>query len=150
MIYDQFAKDVTVDGVRGRQESLFFGILAGIIAAVLGAVIWMGITVATQAHVGFVALGIGALVGLTVRFCGNGRGLLFGIVGAVLTLISCLGGEVLAVAALSSSAQRDLFDTLMTLDLNQTMANILGHMDAIMYLIYGIGVFEGYKLSMRD
>jgi hypothetical protein len=145
----QFAKDVTMDGVRGREENLLFGTFAGIIAAIVGALIWMGITVATGLHVGYVALGVGALVGLAVRFVGNGRGMIFGIIGAVLTLIGCLGGEVLTVVQLSSTPQRDFYNTLMTLDLTQLVTNIFDRMDPIMYLIYAIGIFEGYKLSIR-
>jgi hypothetical protein len=145
----QFAKDVTMDGVRGREANLPFGILAGAIAAVIGAFIWMGITVATGMHVGYVALGVGALVGLAVRFVGNGRSAIFGIIGAVLTLIGCLGGEVLAVVQLTSTPQRDFFNTLTTIDLTQLVTNIFDRMDPIMYLIYAIGIFEGYKLSIR-
>jgi hypothetical protein len=145
----QFGKDVTMDGVRGREENLLFGIFAGAIAAGIGAAIWMGITVMTGVHVGYVALGVGALVGLTVRFVGNGRGMIFGIVGAVLTLLGCLGGEVLTVVQLASTPQRDFYDTLTTIDLNQLIANIFDRMDPMMYLIYAIGIFEGYKFSIR-
>jgi hypothetical protein len=145
----QFAKDATMDGVRGREANLPFGILAGTIAAIIGALIWMGITVATGLHVGFVALGVGALVGLTVRFVGNGRSVIFGIIGAVLTLIGCLGGEVLTVVQLASTPQRDFLNTLTTIDLTQLATNIFDKMDPIMYLIYAIGIFEGYKLSIR-
>ncbi|HEV3270758.1 MAG TPA: hypothetical protein VGZ93_01115 [Candidatus Methylacidiphilales bacterium] len=145
----QFAKDVTMDGVRGREENLLFGILAGAVAAILGAAIWMGITVVTGLHVGYVALGVGALVGMTVRYFGNGRGMIFGIVGAILTLLGCLGGEVLTVVQLASTPQRDFFTTLTTSDLTQLLANIVDQMSPIMYLIYAIGIFEGYKLSIR-
>jgi hypothetical protein len=145
----QFAKDATMDGVRGREANLPFGILAGAIAAIIGALIWMGITVATGLHVGYVALGVGALVGLTVRFVGNGRSAIFGIIGAVLTLIGCLGGEVLTVVQLASTPQRDFLNTLTTIDLTQLATNIFDKMDPIMYLIYAIGIFEGYKLSIR-
>jgi len=145
----QFSRDVTMDGVRGREENLLFGTLAGILAAIVGALIWMGITVATGMHVGYVALGVGALVGLTVRFVGNGRGMLFGIIGAVLTLIGCLGGEVLTVVQLASTAQRDFYNTLTTVDMTQLITNIFDRMDPITYLIYGIGIFEGYKFSIR-
>jgi phosphate/sulfate permease len=138
-----------MDGVSGRGENLFLGLLAGILAALAGAGIWMGITIATGLHVGYVALGVGALVGLAIRIAGNGRSMIFGIIGALLTLAGCLGGEILTVVQLSSSAQHDFYNTLTTLDLTQTVTNIVTHMDPIMYLIYAIGIFEGYKLSIR-
>jgi len=148
-VHQQFSRNVTTDGVRGHGENLFLGILAGTIAALLGAAIWMGITVVTGLHVGYVALGVGALVGLTIRYFGNGTGMIFGIVGAGLTLIGCLGGEILTVIQLSSSPQHDFFSTLTTVDLTRMVPRILDKMDSIMYLIYAIGIFEGYKLSIR-
>jgi hypothetical protein len=128
--------------------------LAGIIAAAIGAFIRMEIPVVTGLTEGYVTIGIGALlmgalVGLTVRFVGNGRGMLFGIIGAVLTLIGCLGGEILTVVQLASTAQRDFYNTLTTVDLSQLVTNIFDRMDSITYLIYGIGIFEGYTLSIR-
>jgi hypothetical protein len=145
----QFGKDVVWDGVRARGENLFLGILAGIFAAGVGALVWMGITVATGMHVGYVAIGVGALVGLAIRYAGNGRGMIYGIIGAVLTLAGCLGGDVLAVVQQSVSPERDFYNTLITLDLVQLITTIFSKMDPIMYLIYGIGIFEGYKLSIR-
>jgi len=146
---DQFAKDVTTDGVRGHGENLFLGIMAGAIAAIVGALIWMGITVATGLHVGYVALGVGALVGLTIRFAGNGTSMIFGVFGAVLTLLGCLGGEILTVVQLSATPQHDFFSLLTSVDLGQLVPRIVEKMDPIMYLIYAIGIFEGYKLSIR-
>lgn len=145
----QFGKDVAFDGVRGREENIPFGLLAGAIAAAVGAAIWMGITVATNMHIGYVAIGVGALVGLAVRVVGNGRSMIFGIIGAVLTLAGCLGGEILTVAQLAVSSEHDFFYTLTHLDLVETVTGIFNRMDAIMYVIYGIGIFEGYKLSIR-
>ncbi len=145
----QFAKDVVLDGVRGREENLPFGFLAGLLAAVVGALIWMGVAMATGWRVGLVAIAVGALVGLTVRMIGNGRGMIFGIVGAVLTLASCLGGEVLTQVQRATSEQHDFYQTLTTIDMVALITNIFNQMDPMMYLIYGIGIFEGYKLSIR-
>jgi len=145
----RFAKDVTWDGVRPLEENIPFGIFAGAIAAAVGAAIWMGITVATGMHVGYVALGVGALVGLAVRQIGHGNSMIFGIIGAFFTLIGCLGGEVLTVAQLSVTPHHDFYNVLMNMDLVQVITRIIEKTDPIMYFIYAIGIFEGYKLSMR-
>jgi len=149
LMTQQFAKDVSMDGVRGREANIPFGFLAGAIAAIVGALIWMGITIATNMHIGYVALGVGALVGFAVRIVGNGRSMVFGIIGAVLTFLGCLGGEILTVVQLSTSAQHDFFSVLTTINLTHLVPNIFNKMDPIMYLIYAIGIFEGYKLSIR-
>ena len=145
----QFSKDVTMDGVTGRSSNLFLGILSGLLAAIAGAVIWMGITMVTGMHIGFVALGVGALVGFAIRFAGHGSTMVFGIFGAIFTFLSCLCGEILAVLEASTSSQQGLFDLLRTTDLVQLVGNIFAHTDPIMYLIYAVGIFEGYKLSMQ-
>ena len=104
----------------------------------------------TGLHAEYVApLVVGAVVGFTVRYIGNGSGLTFGIIGAVLTLIGCLGGEIITVVQLASTPQRDFLNTLITIDLKQLIANVFDRMDLIMYLIYGIGIVEGYMLSLR-
>jgi hypothetical protein len=145
----QFGKDVAMDGVRGRGENLFLGVLAGAIAAAVGAAIWMGVAVATNSHLGLVALAVGALVGLTVRYAGNGTGMIFGIISALLTLIGCLGGEILTRVQQESTLQRNFYTTLTSVDLTQLLTSIFTQMGPMSYLIYGIGIYEGYKLSIR-
>jgi hypothetical protein len=145
----KFAGDVVTDGVRGHGENIILGILAGIVAAALGAVLWMTVAITTNLRGGLVALAIGALVGFAVRFAGNGRGIIFGIIGGVLTLLGCFGGEVLTVVQLSTNAERDFYQAMTSMDLGQLCANILDRTDALMYLIYAVGVFEGYKISIR-
>jgi hypothetical protein len=144
---DTFSRNVTTGSA--QDANFFLGIFAGLIAAIVGAAIWMGITVATGMHVGYVALGIGALVGFAIRFAGHGSSIIFGIFGALFTFLSCLGGEILAVLQRSTSAQTGLFDLIRTVDLVPLVSTIFAHTDPIMYLIYGIGIYEGYKFSMR-
>ena len=133
----------------GQGESLALGLLAGIVAAGVGAGVWMGVTLAMNgAHIGYMALGVGALVGLAIRLAGHGRSMIFGIMGAVLTLLGCLGGDILTLAQQASTPEHDFYSTLTSMDLTQVVPNIFSKMDAIMYLIYGIGIFEGYKLSI--
>ena len=58
------------------------GALAGLVAAITGAIVWAILTVTTECQIGWMALGVGALVGFALRI-GNG-GKLFGIMGAFL------------------------------------------------------------------
>jgi len=145
----QFAKEVAWDGVRGRGENVFVGFLAGLAAAAVGAAVWMWVTLATESHLGLVAIGVGALVGFAIRLAGNGQGLIYGLMGAVLTLAGCVSGEVLTLVQLSVTPDRDFYHTITTIDLVQLTSNMLSNMTPITYLIYGVGLFEGYKFSMR-
>src|SRR5258708_5169082 len=64
-----------------REQNLPLGILAGAGATIVGALIWMAITVATDMHIGIVAIGVGAAVGYAVRYAGKGVSKIFGYVG---------------------------------------------------------------------
>ncbi len=143
---DQFSKGVTV-GVENR-GNFVLGLMAGLLAAAIGAGIWMAIEVFFNLKIGYVALAIGALVGFAIRIGGHGSSPLYGILGAVLTLAGCLGGEILSNLYAASSAQQDMLDLAKSADYVQMIQNIFSKMDPISYLIYGIGIFEGYKLSI--
>ena len=144
----QFGRDAVYDGMQGG-NNYFLGLLAGIIAAAIGAFAWMEITIATHSHLGLVALGVGALVGFAIRMAGNGRSIIFGFMGAILTLLSCLCGEVMTAIQLASTVQLDFFETLKSVDLVALTERILSNTDPISYLIYGIGIFEGFKFSIK-
>ena len=138
-----------MDGVNGRGGNWLLGFLAGLVAAGIGAGAWMAVAVMLHAHVGYVAVAVGALVGLAIRVAGNGRSALFGMMGAVLTLAGCVVGEVLAVVQEAVTPEHDFYNLLTTLDLVGTVSTIFAKMDPVMYVIYGVGIFAGYKLSMK-
>jgi len=143
---DQYSKGMTV-GVEQR-GNFVLALLAGLLAAAIGAGIWMAVEVAVGLKVGYVALAIGALVGFSIRLGGHGSSPLFGVIGAVLTLAGCLGGEILSNLYLASSAQQSMVDLARSTDYVAMVQTIFTKMDPISYLIYGIGIFEGYKLSI--
>jgi hypothetical protein len=77
------------------QPNLLMGLIAGVIAMLIGAIVWGAITYFTGYQIGWIAIGIGFLVGVAIRFFGKGKSLTFGISGAVLSLIGCLLGNLL-------------------------------------------------------
>jgi hypothetical protein len=129
--------------------NLLLGILAGLGAAIVGALVWMGVTVATGLHVGYVALGVGALVGLAIRWAGRGTTPVFGFAGAILTIIGCIAGESLTVIQLIAAHQgQGFFDILPRVNPGKLVEAVITDSSPITYLIYAIGVWEGYKLSI--
>lgn len=131
-----------------QRGNVILGFLAGLFAAVIGAGIWMGVEVSLNLKIGYVAIAIGAMVGFAVRLAGHGSIPLYGVIGAVLTLAGCVGGEILSNLYLASSAQQSMVDLARSTDYVQMVQTIFTKMDPITYLIYGIGIFEGYKLSI--
>lgn len=80
-------------------------------AAVLGALAWALITATTGYEVGYVAWGIGLLIGFGAAGLG-GRGAGIGILCAALALVSIFAGKVLAVKFTIKNELRELVEPL--------------------------------------
>jgi len=87
------------------QQNLPLGIGAGVAAATLGATIWAVVTVLSGYQVGWMAVGIGFLVGFSLRF-GKGVEKIFGISGAILALFGCILGNFLSLVGLISQKEK--------------------------------------------
>ena len=79
-------------------------VLAGSIGGLVGAAIWAAISYAVNAEVGYVAWGIGGIVGIAVRFVAGEReeGIGPGVTAAVIAILAVLGGKYAAVHMLVS------------------------------------------------
>ena len=54
------------------QQDLGFAVIGGFAAAVVGAIFWAAVTVATNYQIGYMAVVVGLLVGFSVRYFGSG------------------------------------------------------------------------------
>ena len=77
------------------QPNLLMGLIGGVIAMLVGAIIWGAITYFTDYQIGWMAIGVGFLVGIAIKFFGRGKTSIFGISGALLALIGCLLGNLM-------------------------------------------------------
>lgn len=77
------------------QPNLLMGLIGGVIAMLVGAIVWGAITYFTDYQIGWMAVGVGFLVGIAIRFFGRGKTLIFGVSGATLALIGCLLGNLI-------------------------------------------------------
>jgi len=132
------------------EQSMVGGFLAGAVAALVGAGVWALVTILTGYQIGFMAIGVGFLVGLAVQFFGKGISKTFGVMGAALALIGCLLGNYFTVVHFVSEAEGlGFFDTLSQINpaaIPELMMVTFSPMDLI---FYGIAVYEGFKLSFR-
>ena len=133
-----------------REQNLPGAVLGGAIGAVGGAVAWAAVTVITNFQIGFMAIGVGILVGWLVRQLGKGMSQVFGVVGAVFAFLGCATGNLLtAVWMISNQTNRGVFDVLGLLGIEKSI-DLLGETFSGMDLVfYGIAIWEGYKLSFR-
>jgi hypothetical protein len=132
----------------GPKPSLLFGFIGGAVGALVGAIIWGLFTAITKWEIGWIALGIGALTGMGVRYFGNGHDPRFGAIGAILAGIGCFVGNVLAIYFMAVSLRPDLAGRILQhIDvLIQVMGANMTFIDGLFYLI---AIYEGFKFAMR-
>ena len=131
-------------------QNLPMGIVAGAVAALLGALAWGGITYATGHQIGWMAVGVGFLVGFAVQKFGQGIDKVYGIVGAALSLAGCVMGNLfascIAIANMEKVALSQVLAALNPDLIGQIMTATFHPMDV---LFYGVAVYEGYRFSFR-
>lgn len=134
-----------------RQQRLVLGATGGFIAALVGALIWAGITYASGYEIGWIAVGIGFLVGITVKVLGRGVTSTFGIVGGGMALLSVVLGKALAIVALVAfELQTDWLSVMTAVGPAGMLAIFQETFSPIDLLFYGIAIWEGFKLSVND
>ncbi len=134
-----------------EEQNLAMGTLYGLIAAFAGAAIWAGVTIATEYQIGWMAVGIGFLVGIAVRAGGKGIDQVFGFVGAVLSLVGCLLGNLFTVAwFMSQEFGVPIGDVLSGLDPESALELIASTFQVMDLLFYGLAIYFGYRYSFRQ
>ena len=143
--YEQFLYQI-----EGNQN-LVMGVIGGAGAALIGACVWAAVTVLTNFQIGWMAVGVGFLVGYAVRIFGKGLSNIYGFAGAALALFGCLAGNLLSVCAVISKQEAiPLIDLLSRLNYLIIFDLMKATFSPIDLLFYGIAVYEGYRFSFRQ
>ena len=107
-VSDPRQPSVKVYGAKPRTpQSEGSPLLAGVITAILLAVLWTLLVYATHHPVGVAAWGVGGLVGLTVAKFAREPGPSLGILAAVLTLAAAIFAKILILAFALGPILRD-------------------------------------------
>ncbi len=142
------ASSAALDPTNLPQSNLGLAIIGGAVAALIGAAAWAAVTITTGYQIGFMAIGVGFLVGFVVRHLGKGSTPVFGAVGALLSLAGCVVGNIVAFTGLIARASgQPLLSALSEISVPAIPAMLIGTFSAIDVLFYAIAVYEGYKLS---
>jgi hypothetical protein len=132
------------------EQDLARGAFAGFGAALLGACAWALITVLTGYQIGWMAIGVGFLVGYSVKTFGRGVDTVFGITGALFALLGCALGNLLSVAiVVASEAQVSTTFILSNLDFQAAKELMTATFNPMDLLFYGLALYEGYRFSFR-
>jgi hypothetical protein len=128
------------------QKKLLLGGFAGLAAAIIGAIIWAAVTVTTKYQIGFMALGVGALVGFAMRI-GNG-GKAFSILAALLALFGCILGNYFSLIGFASAdAHVPFFTMLNNADPGKVISLMWEDFMSMSIVFYALAAYEAYKFS---
>lgn len=155
------AEDVQFDAAKLEQimrdvkskQSLSLAILGGLAASIVAAIIWGLISFATGYQIGFMAIGVGFLVGYAVRYCGKGVTIPFGIVGAVLSLFGCLLGNLFMATIVLSRLEGSSFLVVFIAFLASPGIIVELYKETFSFMdlvFYAIAVYEGYRFSFYE
>ncbi len=97
-------------------------LIGGMIGGLIGAGIWAGITYATNYEIGWIAWGVGFLVGVGVRMgAQEWDGAAPGILAVVLALLAVVGGKYAAASLMVSGIGADLAVKVTEADVKESM-----------------------------
>jgi hypothetical protein len=144
---DQMQLERHLQEVRDNQN-LALGVMAGLVVAAVGAMVWAGVTYYTEYQIGWMAVAIGFGVGLTIRRTGKGVDASFGIAGAVLSLAGCLAGNILIYCAYIAKEEGvQVTEIVSQLDYQIAMEMLVDSFTPFDILFYGLALYYGYKNS---
>jgi hypothetical protein len=148
--------DASVDAMRLRlamnqardNQNPVMAIAGGIFAAVIGASLWAAISYFSDHQIGWMAVGVGFLVGWTVRTLGHGVDISFGVIGAALSLFGCALGNVLAICAIIAKQESLRFSEVFSrLDPSISLNLLRETFSPIDVIFYGLALYYGFKYS---
>lgn len=150
LVIDESKSKMLLQQIRDSQN-LSMGIVGGLGAAVLGSVVWATITALTMYQIGFMAIGVGFLVGFAIRKMGQGIDKVFGYFGAGLALLGCLVGNLLTTCIIVSSEENVALGQIISSLNFPTAVEIMKYtFSPIDLLFYGLALYYGYKFSFRQ
>lgn len=133
------------------EQNFPMALIAGAFAALAGAGAWAGVTVATGYQIGWMAIGVGVLVGYAVRYAGKGIELPYSVVGAVFALLGCVIGNLLTVSYFVAEEYGVPYDVVLADAMAPAFAiEMLTATFAPMdVLFYALAVYCGFKYAVR-
>lgn len=132
-------------------SNLVMGLVGGVGAMLASAVLWGIITYVTEYQISWMAIGVGAFVGFAIRKLGKGNSLIFGISGAVLSLLGCLLGNFLFYnGVLAKEWQAPFFDVFLAISFDPAAILEIFTLafDVRDLLFYAIAVYIGFRTAM--
>ena len=134
-----------------NQPSLLMGLIGGTVAMLVSAIIWGVISYVTEYQIGWMAIGVGFLVGIAIKFFGKGKSMMFGVSSAVLALIGCVLGNLIFYSGIIAREESASFLQVFFILLLQPAAAIevfsiaFGFMDIV---FYALAAYVGFSTAL--
>jgi hypothetical protein len=146
---DQFELEIRIRRLK-EEQNIGLGIIGGLVGMGVGAVIWALITVITEYQLGLIAIGVGILAGLGVRYLGKGFDTIYGIVGAVTALFGIVIGNVLTIVVfIAQEFDVTYMEVVQALDVTVIVEAMRLTFAPIDLLFYALAIYYGYRYAMR-
>lgn len=133
------------------EANLLMGLIGGGIAMLVSAIIWGVITYVTEYQIGWMAIGVGFLVGIAIQFFGRGKTPIYGISGAVLALLGCVLGNLIFYSGFIARQEGAAFFEVFFFFLVTPSALIELFTIAFEFmdiLFYGLAAWVGFSTAM--
>jgi hypothetical protein len=145
---DPVKMELYLQGVRDRQNH-FLALIAAAAAAAVGAAGWTVVTLVSKKQWVLLAIGIGYLVGYSVRLAGRGIDKSFGVIGAAFALLGVAAGKIGTMVVLLGQK--------MDLPIGQVLSMVDAHgfwnffkltFSVVDILFYALAVVLGYTSAI--
>jgi hypothetical protein len=133
-----------------RYQSFLYAFLGGLLITVVSIVTWCMVAAETGNKEVYLALIVGLLVGIAVRFFGAGIYRVFGVLAAVLSLAGSVLGYYLIQTSFLSDLQAAQFAKLVDYIRPEILFDIIQNAFVPLDLLfYGLATLLGYLLAIR-
>lgn len=130
------------------EQDFIKAVLFGLIAGIIGAILWACISVLIQLQFGVMAIGVGVLVGFTIKRFGKGITLRYSILGSIISLFGCLLGNFLMVVAFASKEMNiSFFQVFSHVDFSKIPQIMWSTAHPMDFVFYAITIYEGFRFS---
>lgn len=133
------------------KQNLPMAIIFGLVAALISAVIWAGIAVASGYEIGWLAIGVGFLVGKAVSLGGKGVTQFYGVVGAILALVGILVGKYFTIIAVfATEFDMSMLDVALEMGPAEIVEFFNLTFSPVDLAFYAIAIAAGYKYGFTE
>ncbi|MBF0575368.1 hypothetical protein [Dysgonomonas sp. GY617] len=150
MIQGNVGDTISLEELRA-QQNLPMGLVGGVLASVLCILVWSLITVLTKYQITYMAIGVGFAVGFSIQKLGKGITPIYGVIGAILSLLTCfIGNLISSICLIADEVNFSYSEAFSSLD-SDTIIMIVKETFQFMDLVfYGIAIYTGYICSIKS